>query len=388
MSKDQKEIKVKKVDKNGKPLEGVEFKLYLDSTMDSNDTEYSTSLTDKNGIATFEVEDFYYGGYIKETKTLKSYILRDDEKDTIPFYKDNGVRFLGEIASDDMKVTSINQYGKEKELNTNKNINQELQGLVSDESRSFNNNTNWLVYNDNGVEKLVAKKPIKYSISWNQLYNAGVVFGKDGVKDLINADFTHEFYSGTYYPPGLEKDSGKGKGTPKTYKPTYVTLNDKKYIVRLMRAYNENAKINDNKSWGNWESSTTQSYVKGSEWNRLLLPLIDPTGDNNRTGYNNGTNGRYGLNTKKFVEINMPTLANYSWRTDFGGNSNHLGNYNKGDEFGYWRWAQETGYGGNQYRAVRGDNSSSDAASYSNDYDSFHDWNFRGWQPVLEKVDN
>ena len=191
MSKDQKEIKVKKVDKNGEPLQGVEFKLYLDSTMpDVDDTEYSTSLTDEDGIATFKVDNFYYGGYIKETKTLDKYILRNDEKDIIPFYKDNGVRFLGEMSPDKMKVTSINKDGKEKELDTNKNINQELQSLTNSGS-TFNDNTNWLVFNDNGTEKLVAKKPLRYNITWNYLYNAGVIFGQEGIDDLINADFTN-----------------------------------------------------------------------------------------------------------------------------------------------------------------------------------------------------
>lgn len=351
---------------------------------DVDDTEYSTSLTDKDGIATFKVENFYYGGYIKETKTLDKYILRNDEKDTVRFYKDNGVRFLGEMSPRDMKVTSINQDGKEKALDTNKNINQELQSLVND-GKLFNENTNWLVFNDNGKEKLVAKKPLKYNIDWIYLYNAGVVFGQEGIKDLINADFTNFRYR-SYYP--AMKDAGKGKGIPKTYKATYVTLNDKKYIVKLMRAYNENAKINDNKSWGNWESSTTKSYVKGSEWNRLLLPLIDPAGDNSSAGYKNGTNGRYGPTTKNVFESNMSTLAKYSWWTDFGGNNNVSGNYNKGNRISSYHWMQETGHNGSQYRSIRGNFQSNYAATFMSTLDPSGSIVGTGWQPVLERVDN
>ena len=353
---------------------------------DFDDTEYLTSLTDYNGIVTFKVDNFYYGGYIKETKTLKSYILRDDKKDTIPFYKDNGVRFLGEIAPKDMKVTSINQDGKEKELDPNNNVNQELQKLVYG-GTSFNENTNWLVFNDNGKEKLVSKKPLKHSIAWNTLYNAGVVFGEDGVKDLVNADFTGSYYKNSSSPSRHLKDYGKDKGTSKTYKPTYITINNKKYVVRLMRAYNENAEINDNKLWGSWNSNTSKSYAKGSEWNRLLLPLIDPTGDDNETGYNQGTNGRYGSNTEDFVESNMPTLANYSLWTDFGGNNNSSGSYDKGKYYGIYRWAQETGFDGSKYRAARGYHSSGNAAAYATSGYPSRDSSYRGWLAVLERVE-
>lgn len=362
MSKDQKEIKVKKVDKKGKPLKGIEFKLYLDSTIpDVDDKEYSRSLTDIDGIAIFKVDDFYYGGYIKETKTIKDYILRNDEKDIVPFYRDNGVRFLGEIAPKDMKVYSINQNEEEKELNPNWTVNEELQKLV-DRGTSFNKDTNWLVFNDNGKEKLIAKKPLKHSIDWNSLYNAGVVFGQEGIDDLINADFTDSVYDGL-------KDRGKGKDTSKTYEPTYVTLNGKKYIVRLIRAYSDDIPINDRTNKiGQYEKT------KGSEWHRLILPLIE--------------DGRYGSGSEGWIEKNMPTMANYSWWTSFGGNSNSLGNYNKDSDYGSYRWSQEAGYHGVRFRTVCGRFSQDRAAA--NIYNNYtYSYNKRtGWLPVLEKVDD
>ena len=195
---------------------------------------------------------------------------------------------------------------------------------------------------------------------------------KTGVKDLINADFTDSYYE--YYSQPLRhlKDYGKGKGTPKTYKPTYITMNDKKYIVRLMRAYNEKVGINDSRSWS-WDSSSHLNATKGSEWNRLLLPLI--------------ADGRYGSNTKGFVESNMPTLANYSWWTDFGGNNNSSGNYDKGNNYGAYRWTQETGYDGSRYRATRGYYSSGDAAANASSNYPNNDYGGRGWLAVLERVD-
>lgn len=342
-----------------------------------------TQKTNEKGVAIFE-NDIYYGRYIKESRTLENYQIRNKEKDMISVYRDNGVRFLGEIASEDMKVTSINQNGTERTLDPNKNVNQELQKLTS-AGLSFNDTTNWLVFNDNGKEKLIAKKPLKWDISWICLYKAGVVFGQEGIDDLINANFSNTFY----YDSDMGKDSGKGKGTPKTYKPTYVTVNNKKYIVRLMRAYNERVDINNHPEWNYWRWNDTDHYnaTKGSEWNRLILPLIDPMGDDNNTGYAKGTNGRYGSNTNGFIEKNMPTLANYSWWRDFGGNSYRSGIYDKGNSYGSSRWMQETGYDGSKSRASRGIDYGNRGAGNVG-FGSPSNTNFRhSWQPVLERIE-
>ena len=298
-------------------------------------------------------------------------------KDT-PYTDDRIVKFYGEMTPEQLKPSEAK---KEQNLNTY------LQGLVKD-GISFNNNTNWLVYNDNGIEKLVSKKPIKYGTAWNSLYNAGVVFGEDGVKDLIKADFTNSNYSSS---PSLN-DKGKGKGTPKTnYKPQYVNINGKTYIVRLMRAYNENAKINDNKSWGDWNSNTSKSYAKGSEWNRLILPLIGVDGNedtvSNWNDWNKSPYGRYGSNTKGFMETNMPTLANYSWWKDFGGNTKLSNNMNE-PYYGVYRWTQETGYDGAKWRACRGGNTADVGAASSISNNPGYGSSSRGWLAVLEEVKN
>ena len=258
MSKDQKEIKVKKVDKNGEPLQGVEFKLFLDSTIDSNDTVYSTSRTDKNGIATFKVEDFYYGGYIKETKTLKNYTLRNSEQDIVHFYKDNGIRFIGEKKASDFKVA---------EAEESQDLNKYLQSLIENDTnrnkygrktgpKDFDNQIDWLIFNDNGVEKLIPKKPLKYEISWDNIKEAGLVDGK------------------------------------KT-----VTIDGKTYKIRLM------------------DESNTQ---KDSEWDRMMLPLVSIDGKEWNTS---SAFGRFDRNSFKKHMKNMPILANYTWFKDLGGHS-------------------------------------------------------------------
>ena len=354
ISKKKKSVKIKKTDKKGKPLEGVEFKMYANKEDALNDRNVlDTQKTNENGIATFE-SDIYYDSYIKETKILGNYILRNGEKDIVHFYKDNGVRFLGEIEPKNMRVSSINQEGKEKSPDLNKNVNQELQSLVS-YGISFNDNTNWLVFNDNGKEKLVAKRPLKYETSWNSLYNAGLVFDENGVKDLINADFTNfNYYSS--FPEQTLKDYGKYKWESKTYNPTYLIINNKKYIVKLMRMYNEKVDINNHPIWDR-NSANHYNAIKGSEWNRLILPLIDPT------------KGRDSSSTIGFVESNMPTLANYSWEMDFKNNN--------GSNF----WGQETSYMGEIHRATHSFSWNNTDGMYPSNSNSYF-----GWLPVLELV--
>ena len=385
ISKKKKAIKIKKTDKKGKPLKGVVFKMYMNKENALNDIYVlDTQTTNEDGIVRFKHLPPYYGACIKESQTLENYQIRNEEKDIISVYRDNNVRFLGEIEPKNMKVTSINQNGIEKTLASSKNTNQELQSLTN-EGENFNDTTNWLVFNDNGKEKLVAKKPIKYAVFWNSLYKAGVVFGKEGIDDLKNADFSKTWF----YNSEMGIDSGKGKGTPKTYKPTYITVNGKKYIVRLIRGYNDNVNINNHPRVDR-DSTDHYNAIKGSEWNRLILPLIDPTYDDSNGGYHNGTNGRYGGKSKMFVERNMPTLANYSWWTDFGGKNNSSGNYTKSRGYAAYRWTQETGYDDiSEDRILRGSSTFYYGADYisSDNPNYFGSENYtKGWLPVLELV--
>lgn len=356
----QNKVKIKKTEKDGTtPIKGVEFKIYETRENAKKETKsVGDAKSGEDGLLSFTKDVPYYGFYIREENVSDPYLLRKDA--IMPFYKDNGVRFLGEISPDDMKVTSINQ---KKALNPDWNINKELQELVKG-GTSFNENTNWLVFNDNGKEKLVSKKPLKYGISWNQLYNAGVVFDKDGVDNLDDADFTHSNYEYKSKPLQHLKDYGQGPGESKSYEPTYITVNSKKYIVRLMRAFNDSTTVHDENSWG-YKKEEYNNHVKGSEWNRLILPLIE--------------DGRYGSNTEVFVEGNMPTLANYSWWTDFGGNSSN----------GYWRWTQDRRKSSSaEWRVDRGSSSSDRAAAYADSGNPNLTNDYRGWLAVLERVDN
>ena len=341
----------------------------------NNRNVLDTQTTNEDGIVTFKrLPAFYDTHYIKESQTLDKYILRDKEKDIISVYRDNGVRFLGEMKPEKMSFIEKDKERKVIETVDNPteddNINTYLQSLT-DYGSSFNKDTNWLVFNDNGTEKLVSKKPLKFYISWNSLYKAGVVFGKEGIDDLINADFSDTDY---YKSSQMGEDAGKGIGKIKeNYTPIYVTINNKKYIVRLIRAYNDKVGINDNHNWTQY-SISHYNATKGSEWNRLILPLI--------------ADGRYGSDTKNFVESNMSVIANYSWWTDFGGKSNRNGEYSPRYDYGVRRWAQETGNNISEYRILRGSDNSSSGAGDSFSNIPYYEYVGRGWQPVLERVDN
>lgn len=259
-------------------------------------------------------------------------------------------------------------------------INKQLQSLTFD-GTSFNDTTNWLVFNDNGTEKLIAKKPLKYDISWNSLYNNGLIFGKDGVDDLINADFTDYNYR-------TLEDYGKGKGKPKTYKPTYVTVNGKKYIIRLMRAYSDDTPINDRT-----DRFMVHDKSKGSEWNRLILLLIGINGKENTikrdADWYKSLYGRYGYNTKDYVEANMPVLADYSWWDDFnnikGSSKGYTSKELREKEKPVLRWMQETSYDSyrNSFRVIRGGFIASRGAADLNEHNPSSEFS---WLPVLEEV--
>ena len=371
IDRDLNKVTINKIDDEGNPVKGVTFRIYWTKEDMENDKNYVKDDKDENakvfhvlegttneeGKLTFNLskdpnkndeefkEDFkYYGFYVKETKVPAGYELSDEY---IYFYKDNGVRFLGEMEPDKMKFIYKNEDGKEvKKENPGKeddNINAYLEGLI-DIWGSFNRDTSWLVFNDNGVEKLVAKKPLIEGKSWESLNNAGLVYGDK----------------------------------------TRITINKKVYKVRLMRAYNESIGINDDHNWS-YKDTNHINATKGSEWNRLILPLIDPTDDKKRS-YLKGSNGRYGSNSEYFVEKNMPTLANYSWWGDFGGCGASYDCYGVFSQYGVHRWMQETGYNGSQYRALRGsyDDSSVAAHAFSKKHDGSS--SYIGWLPVLEEV--
>lgn len=123
VNKNQKEIKIKKVDKNGKPIEGVTF-LYYYNKKDAIEGKIYTAdeiVSDKNGIIKFNILPPAYFFYAREIDAPKKYIISNE---IISFYRDNRVRFIGETEVKDLKVN---------EAKNGQNLNEYLQELISND---------------------------------------------------------------------------------------------------------------------------------------------------------------------------------------------------------------------------------------------------------------
>ena len=336
VDKNKKTVTVKKVDKKGNPLENVEFSVFnYKEDAKKNKNVVETKSTDNKSKVTFTLPD-YYGVFIKETKAPKGYKISDE---IIHVYKDNGVRFIGEKKASDFKVAEaeegqdLNKYLQSLIRNdTNKDFEEKIKG-----PNDFNDQIDWLVFNDNGVEKLIPKKSLKYYITWDNINDAGLVYGN------------------------------------KT-----VTVDGKTYKIRLMRAYNDTVRVDGIDLNDNWDDG---SYEKGSEWNRMILSLIGVNG----TEFNNTkTFRRFDYNTKQLVEQNMAILANYNWEKDFGGHKNRStsASYDNGVN----RWMQNRSRFSIWNRALRGDEGIFNNAAGSIDYNTNRTLESHGWLPVLEEV--
>lgn len=230
----------------------------------------------------------------------------------------------------------------------------------------INRGGNWLkIYDARAGKTLyIAKAPLTSNVSWYSLYKAGVVYGLD----MLNKDGTPKDDSiNTIYPP-------------MKYQGKIVHINNKPYIVRLLKGNNRK----------NWTPQHTVSKVdslemtQGSEWNRYILPLVK---------YN-----RFGSYTKQGEEIeeilkqdingNIMTWSNpdnkdykvqisdYKWFGNLTG-----GNYTAG----VISWVQEFGIDDNS-RVTRGGYSTGrGVAMASTDADSESSFHV-GFRPVLEEI--
>lgn len=327
-----KTLTINKVDQDGKPIPNVLFKLYKTrqdaereyrteydfwGMPESVDLSYDSLKTDENGKLSFDNDKDYYI-FVKETETPKE-IKKSEE--IVLVRNDNGVRFIGEKEVSKMKVD---------EATDGQNLNEYLQGLCEGD-HNINEKTDWLVFDDNGTEKLVPKLPLKYEIR------------KDQLKNLIYGDENPEF----------------------------VNVDGKKYVIRIMRGLSD--RYDPKKGYEN--TSTI-----GSEWNRLILPII---GIRNDEGGLKPKFGRFGSGSKRNLVRNMPVLAKYTWWTDFGGD----------ETYGFYRITQNKDSsspddlilrGGGKYLGAAGrfKKSSSDSSSSATGF-SYSD---TGWQPLLEEV--
>lgn len=215
----------------------------------------------------------------------------------IHLYIDPGDRFLGEVKPGDF-------IGGE-----------ELAKQIGLTNGSFlNEDTSWLKFQrPDGSLTYVAKKPIKYKISWNHINNAGAVYG--------------------------DKE---------------VTIKGKKYKIRLLRGYNESVAIKGDttEDMKNKNNVYGGQLNVGSEWNRLLYPL------------SNWNDQDYIYDSN--IGSKIPHWANYG-QEELGFKKNYDGSR---------QWCQETSYSSG-YRLSRGGSGGVSYSYYYSAGIVFDNWGWR-----------
>ena len=100
----QNKFNIKKTEKDGTtPVEGASFNLYENKTdAEKGVNSIGTVKSGKDGFLNFEKSLPSYGFYVREESVSDPYEVRKDA--LVPFYKDNGVRFLGEVAPNKIKI--------------------------------------------------------------------------------------------------------------------------------------------------------------------------------------------------------------------------------------------------------------------------------------------
>ena len=169
----------------------------------------------------------------------------------------------------------------------------------------------WLKFSYMGKVEFVAKKPFRHSIPWDNINAVNAVFGN-----------------------------------------RTIDINGFTYKVRLIKGKTEGKQSDSNSAKGD--------ISKGSEWNKLILPIHK----------NAPSNWKYPNN------VNSPTE---NWNVGYTDVDLATDNIN---DNGFFSWCQEYG-GGKGTRLVRG---SSGVSNSDSGFPSFV-YPFIGWRPVLELVD-
>lgn len=215
-------------------------------------------------------------------------------------------------------------------------------------------NEPWLKFIDRGVIKFVAKKPIRYGMSWDDLQERNIVYG------------------------GLE-----------------ATIGDYRYKVRLFQGA-----IDEPTHWNPTAANAGYDWLNthGSEWNRLMYPIheevppsqhipnfeppildedeFDP--DAFRLLY---TRKVITKGEELLLENYMTKEDIYRYRASLWRPYNNL-QLNVADNFGRNTWCQETWAYNGEFRLQRG----CDGISYTTIRRQWERNDSYGWRPILELI--
>lgn len=252
---------------------------------------------------------------------------------------------------------------------------------------------NWLKIYDarEGKTLYIAKKPLTSTVSWNSLYKAGVVYGPD----VLNIVEENGKLVGKRNTDKLGKIIGSNEGEIKNleYRGKIIEINGKNYIVRLLKAYNEDKNGGDPNTVGNTGYQNIIN-LKHSEWNRYILPLVKDyrysddsknwLEEDLKKGGNGGYLGdkNYDIQLASYNWFGDLTLGTYSSNYPYKYNGENVNNYGGA---GQYSWTQEYAES-TKYRALRGSYSTYYGAAYSNSYYSYYRTDYYGFRPVLEEI--
>lgn len=172
-------------------------------------------------------------------------------------------------------------------------------------------NEPWLKFSYLGKTEFIAKKPLRHSISWNDINGVNAVFGNRTIK-----------------------------------------IGDNTYKVRLLKGKTEGQQNDTNSAFGD--------ICKGSEWNKLMLPIHK----------NAPSSWQYPKN------VNSPTE---NWNVGYT-DADLVTHNNNGN--GSFSWCQE--YGNNTNKRLYRGRYGVSCSVPGNPYTAHTDY---GWRPVLELVD-
>jgi len=205
-----------------------------------------------------------------------------------------------------------------------------------------NSGTSWLKFSFNDKILIIPMKTIRYSISWNAIYNAGAVYGtgsdiSDGEQWMLDND--------TNYDPETDRIEQNAE----------VTVNGETYKVRLMRGAGDDPT-------DSFDDEDRGSLGSANEWNALMLPIHERA----KTG---------NWNYSEYAPSSVDDWAIYFSDADLLTN-NDFGN-------GAYSWCQETRDTDTSRRVLRGGRGVSELYASPSSSTSLN----VGWRPVLELVE-
>ena len=171
---------------------------------------------------------------------------------------------------------------------------------------SYNSNTEWLKFNSGGKVVLIPKKPLRYDLSWEHIYQVGAVYGDDTV--------------------------GSNPSGGNRIQDAVVTIDGFDYRVTLMKGAGADPTVQGSDGvWYGWDVDLSQ----GSEWNRLMYPIHSGVHTDDR-------------NPVTHTDPNAAPFGSWANYTD----DDLIVDYRSGN--GSRQWTQETSGDNTSYRVIRG----------------------------------